>query len=115
MLAHRGPGEEVEVAEAGHDEERRGEQRVQPPHHAPGQLRLERAVEGVRGQGAGRRLQRDPEEVEDGPDEDEVERAVPHVHEGEADGAAEQLEDEARGQGGDDGEVDVAETGKGSE
>ena len=40
---------------------------------------------------------------------------MPHVHEGEADGAAEQLEDEARGQGGDDGEVDVAETGKGSE
>ena len=40
---------------------------------------------------------------------------MPHVHEGEADGAAEQLEDEARGQGGDDREVDVAETGKGSE
>ena len=37
---------------------------------------------------------------------------MPHVHEGEADGAAEQLEDEARGQGGDDGEVDVAKQEK---
>ena len=72
LIVHRCPGEEVEVAEAGHDEQRRGEQRVQPPHHAPGQPRLERAVAGVRGQGAGRGLQRDPEEVEDRPDEDEV-------------------------------------------
>ena len=109
------PCEEVEVTEAGHDEDRRGQQGVESPGCLLRHPVLQPPVGGLGGDSPGHALQCDAQEVEEGPDEDKVHGAVPHVHEGEADGAAEQLEDEARGQGGDDREVDVAETGKGSE
>ena len=102
-VAHTGASEEVEVAETGHDEEGRGQHRVEPPDHLARHPLLEAEVGRVGGRRPGQALQRDAEEVEERPDEHKVHRPVPHIHEGEADGAAQELEDEGGGEEGDDG------------
>ena len=83
--------EEVEVAEAGHEEDGRGQQGVKPPGRLLRHLVLQLSVGGLGGDGFGHALQGDAQEVEEGPDEDKVHGAVPDVHEGEADGAGEQV------------------------
>ena len=55
---------------------------------------LQPPVDGLAGDGPGHALQGDAEEVEERPCEDIVHGAVPHEHEGEADGAAEELGEE---------------------
>ena len=55
---------------------------------------LQPPVGGLAGDGPGHALQGDAEEVEERPSEDVVHGAVPHEHEGEADGAAEELGEE---------------------
>ena len=104
-----GSSEEVEVTETRHDQEGRGEKGVKSPGHPLRQpvLQLPVARQGVHS--LGQALQCDAQEVEERPDEDEIHGPVPDVHEGEADGAAEQLGEERGGEEGDDGYIDVTE------
>ena len=70
---------------------------------------LQPPVGGLGGDSPGHALQRDAQEVEERPDEDKVHGAVPDVHEGEADGAAEEVGEERGWQVGNNRKVDVAE------
>ena len=82
--------EEVEVAEAGHEEDGRGQQGVESPGCLVRHPVLQHPVGRLGGDSPGHALQGDAQEVEERPDEDKVHGAVPDVHEGEADGAGEQ-------------------------
>ena len=95
--------EEVEVAEAGHEEDGRGQQGVKSPGRLLRHPVLQLSVGGLGGDGFGHALQGDAQEVEEGPDEDKVQGAVPQVNEGETDGAAEQLGEERGREIGNDG------------
>ena len=101
-------GKEVEVAEAGHDQQGRGQECVESPRHLWRHSVLQPPVAGLAGHHPGHALEADAQEVEEGPDEDEVHGAVPHEHEREADGAAQELGEEGGRQEGDDWKIDVA-------
>ena len=108
LVTDLSPGEEVEVAEAGHDEDRGGQQGVESPGGLLRHPVLQPPVGGLGGDSPGHALQCDAQEVEEGPDEDKVHGAVPDVHEGEADGAAEQVGEERGREVGNNRQVDVA-------
>ena len=64
---------------------------MEPPGSLLRDLVLQPPVGRHGGDSPGHALQGDAEEVEERPDEDKVHGAVPDVHEGEADGAGEQV------------------------
>ena len=82
---------------------------MEPPGSLLRHLVLQPPVGRHGGDSPGHALQRDAQEVEERPDEDKVHGAVPDVHEGEADGAAEEIGEERGWQVGNSRKVDVAE------
>jgi len=80
---------------------------MESPYHCSRQFILQLPIACIRAQSPSHSLQSDSQKVENRPDQDEIQRSMPQVNEGKADGASKQFVHQGGGEDGDDWKINV--------